>query len=261
MSRWVRSSNPGVKSGLAAALSPNSKLGLVSRSKGLCVSCATAVLVAAVSTKSRIWIRVFRSPCIALSFLIIVVLLHSFATHLFSPPPVFSRRGKCFDGILGSNAWEAWTTFEPRSKKHDVRPHSYSHLTFAQRTIHVGNLEKTRIFYHAKPFPLEIKTLGDLLMVRRKQAKLTHRQLADKTGISLHCFRRWEYDRCVPSQGEWDVPQIYGFADRACFDIYTARKGHGCPKNHRPAPASTPFGPQALPRRSRSPNGGHTVHF
>ena len=78
-------------------------------------------------------------------------------------------------------------------------------MTFAQRTIHVKNLKKTRIFYHAKPFPLEIKTLGDLLMVKRKEAGFSHRQLADKTGFSLHWFRRWEYDRCLPSQAEWDV--------------------------------------------------------
>ena len=42
-------------------------------------------------------------------------------------------------------------------------------------------------------------------MVRRKQAGLSHRQLAAKTGFSHHWFRRWEYDRCVPSQAEWDA--------------------------------------------------------
>jgi hypothetical protein len=36
--------------------------------------------------------------------LLIFVLLHSFATHFFSPPPVFSRRGRWFDAILCSNA-------------------------------------------------------------------------------------------------------------------------------------------------------------
>ena len=42
-------------------------------------------------------------------------------------------------------------------------------------------------------------------MVRRKQAGLSHRQIATKTSLSLHKFRRWEYDRCVPSQAEWDT--------------------------------------------------------
>ena len=42
-------------------------------------------------------------------------------------------------------------------------------------------------------------------MVRRKQLGLSHRQLAAKTGFSLHWFRRWEFDRCVPTQAEWDA--------------------------------------------------------
>jgi len=59
-------------------------------------------------------------------------------------------------------------------------------------------LQKTRVFFHHKPFPLEIKTTGDLLMVRRKQAGFTLKQLAVKTGIRLHWIRRFEFDRCLP---------------------------------------------------------------
>ena len=79
-----------------------------------------------------------------------------------------------------------------------------AHLTIAQRTIHIANVIKTRLFYHHKPFPHEIKTIGDLLMVRRKQAGLTHKQLAAKTGIRLHWIRRFEFDRCLPPQHEWE---------------------------------------------------------
>jgi transcriptional regulator with XRE-family HTH domain len=78
-------------------------------------------------------------------------------------------------------------------------------LTFTQRTIHVKNVIKTRLFFHHKPFPLEIKTIGDLLMVRRKQAELSHKQLAAKTGMQLHWIRRFEFDRCIPKQPEWDL--------------------------------------------------------
>jgi len=45
--------------------------------------------------------------------------------------------------------------------------------------------------------------LGDLIMVRRKQAGISHKQLALKTGIKIHWFRRWEFDRAVPTQSEW----------------------------------------------------------
>jgi len=64
--------------------------------------------------------------------------------------------------------------------------------------------QKDKVFFHHKPFPLEIKTLGDLLMVRRKQAGFTHKQLAAKTGVRLHWIRRFEFDRCLPPQPEWD---------------------------------------------------------
>jgi transcriptional regulator with XRE-family HTH domain len=77
-------------------------------------------------------------------------------------------------------------------------------LTFAQRTIHTVNVRKTPLSYHHKAFPLEIKTVGDLLMVRRKQAGFTHKQLAAKTGIRLHLLRHFEFDRCLPPQPEWD---------------------------------------------------------
>jgi len=41
-------------------------------------------------------------------------------------------------------------------------------------------------------------------MVRRKRAGFTHKQLAAKTGVQLHWIRRYEFDRCLPPQPEWD---------------------------------------------------------
>jgi len=42
--------------------------------------------------------------------LVIFVLLHTFATHFFSPPLSFVRRGCCFDPIFGSIALSIVTT-------------------------------------------------------------------------------------------------------------------------------------------------------
>jgi transcriptional regulator with XRE-family HTH domain len=78
-------------------------------------------------------------------------------------------------------------------------------LTFTQRTIQAENVRKTRLLFHHKPFPLEINTVGDLLMVRRRQAGFSLKQLVAKTGIQLHWIRRFEYDRCPPPQPEWDL--------------------------------------------------------
>ena len=58
-------------------------------------------------------------------FFVIFFLLHRFASRFSSPPSVFSRRGRCFDAILGSNAlslsdvktpppWLPWAIFRGR---------------------------------------------------------------------------------------------------------------------------------------------------
>jgi len=52
-----------------------------------------------------IWFVVHDRRGLFFVILVIFGLLHSFATHFFNPPPVFPRRGSCFDGIFGSNAW------------------------------------------------------------------------------------------------------------------------------------------------------------
>ena len=106
-----------------------------------------------------------------------------------------------------------------------------AHLTFAQRSIHVSNVKKTRLFYHHRPFPLEIKTIGDLLTVRRKQAELSHKQLAAKSGIRLHWIRRWEFDRAIPSQMEWDsLRRFFKLPPKPILTFTQPEKALGTPK-------------------------------
>jgi transcriptional regulator with XRE-family HTH domain len=76
-------------------------------------------------------------------------------------------------------------------------------LTFAQRTFRIENLQKILHLHHYKPFPLVIKTPGDALIVRRKQAGLSLKAVAAETGIKFHWLRRWESDLCVPPDEEW----------------------------------------------------------
>jgi transcriptional regulator with XRE-family HTH domain len=42
-------------------------------------------------------------------------------------------------------------------------------------------------------------------MVHRRDAKLTLSQLEAKTGIRFHSLRRFEIDRCIPSEKEWGI--------------------------------------------------------
>jgi hypothetical protein len=78
-----------------------------------------------------------------------------------------------------------------------------AHWIITQRTIHVVLSNKPEILRHEKPFPAIIKTVGDLLMARRKEAGLTRGILSKTTGIPLYWLGRWERDRAMPSPAEW----------------------------------------------------------
>jgi len=45
--------------------------------------------------------------------------------------------------------------------------------------------QKTEVLRHDKPFPVVIKTVGGLLMVRRNEAGLTRQQLSETAGIAI----------------------------------------------------------------------------
>jgi hypothetical protein len=78
-------------------------------------------------------------------------------------------------------------------------------LTFTQRTVHVVFASKARDSARQKQYPLEIRTIGDLLMVRRKHAGLSRIRLMTKTGIRIPWLRAWEFDLCLPPQRQWDM--------------------------------------------------------
>jgi DNA-binding transcriptional regulator YiaG len=78
-----------------------------------------------------------------------------------------------------------------------------AHWTFTQRTIHVVLPIKPSILRHEKSFPTG--TAGDLIRARRIATGLTREQLSKATGIPLHWLGRWERDRALPSETEWQV--------------------------------------------------------
>jgi DNA-binding transcriptional regulator YiaG len=73
-------------------------------------------------------------------------------------------------------------------------------LTFTQRTIHVVLPIQTRNRRHRKT--ISTGTIGDAILAARKQADLTRGELAQATGIPLHCLGRWERDQALPAGEE-----------------------------------------------------------
>jgi hypothetical protein len=79
-----------------------------------------------------------------------------------------------------------------------------AHWIFTQRTIRVVLPKKAEVLRHEKPFPTVIKTIGDLLMARRKEAGMTREKLSITTDIQLYWLGRWERDRSLPPATMWN---------------------------------------------------------
>jgi ribosome-binding protein aMBF1 (putative translation factor) len=65
-------------------------------------------------------------------------------------------------------------------------------LGIAQRQVSIKFSPKTRKQKNAKPLPASIKTIGDLIQVKRMEKNLTPGHLAAKMGIATALVRSWE---------------------------------------------------------------------
>jgi DNA-binding transcriptional regulator YiaG len=82
--------------------------------------------------------------------------------------------------------------------------HHLARLTFSQPTIHVIFQPKSSVLLHRRPFPMEIKTIGDLLVATRKAAGLKQKEVSQLAGISRQWLGRWERDCALPGSAEWN---------------------------------------------------------
>ncbi|HTQ50532.1 MAG TPA: helix-turn-helix transcriptional regulator [Candidatus Acidoferrales bacterium] len=78
-------------------------------------------------------------------------------------------------------------------------------LGIAQRQISIKFSPKTRKQNTTKPLPTSIKTLGDLIQVKRVERNLTPGYLAAKMGIAANLVRSWEDGTSKPDNGQLEV--------------------------------------------------------
>ena len=62
---------------------------------------------------------------------------------------------------------------------------------------------KAEVLRHEKLNPTG--TLGDVIRAARLQAGLTREQLSEATGIPKHWLGRWERNRSLPSEDQWQA--------------------------------------------------------
>jgi DNA-binding transcriptional regulator YiaG len=60
-------------------------------------------------------------------------------------------------------------------------------------------------FSPRKLIPVNPKTLGDHLLLKRIEANLSQAEMAIKSGVSVRKVKAWEHDHIEPTEAEWQV--------------------------------------------------------
>src|ERR1700722_11777159 len=76
-------------------------------------------------------------------------------------------------------------------------------LGIAHRTVQVNFDHFKQRFSTRKLIPVNVKSLGDYLLLKRIQADLSQPELAVKSGVTVRKVKAWEHDQMVPNEAEW----------------------------------------------------------
>jgi len=78
-------------------------------------------------------------------------------------------------------------------------------LGITQRTIRVIHHHSGGRFSPRKLIPVNPKTVGDHLLLKRIKANLSQPEVALYAGVSERMVRAWEHDQLLPTEAEWKV--------------------------------------------------------
>jgi DNA-binding transcriptional regulator YiaG len=78
-------------------------------------------------------------------------------------------------------------------------------MGITQRTLQVVFEHSKERFSPRKLIPVNPKTVGDHLLLKRIQADLSQPEMAAKLKISVRKVKAWEHDQIVPTTAEWRV--------------------------------------------------------
>ena len=81
-------------------------------------------------------------------------------------------------------------------------------MGIAQRTVYVKFDHYKQRFSARKLIPVNPKTLGDHLHLKRIEADLTQSEVAQKTGVSTRMVRKWEYGHACPTEDHWQALKL-----------------------------------------------------
>lgn len=78
-------------------------------------------------------------------------------------------------------------------------------LGITQRTIRVIHQLSHGRFSPRKLIPVNPKTLGDHLLLKRIEANLSQPEVAVKAGVSVRMVRKWEHGHTCPTADHWQT--------------------------------------------------------
>jgi DNA-binding transcriptional regulator YiaG len=78
-------------------------------------------------------------------------------------------------------------------------------MGITQRTVRVVFSHSKERFSPRKLIPVNPKTVGDHLLLKRIKANLSQPEVAVKAGVSVQKVKAWEHDQIIPTTDEWRV--------------------------------------------------------
>jgi DNA-binding transcriptional regulator YiaG len=78
-------------------------------------------------------------------------------------------------------------------------------LGIAQRTVVAVFDYPSQRFSPRKLIPVNVKTLGDQLHLRRIKGNLSQLEVAQKLKVSTRTVRKWEHGHICPTEDHWQV--------------------------------------------------------
>jgi DNA-binding transcriptional regulator YiaG len=76
-------------------------------------------------------------------------------------------------------------------------------LGIAQRSVTVKYDDSKERYSRRKLIPVNPKTLGDQLHLKRIKADLSQAEVAQKAGVSVRTVRKWEHGIVCPTEHHW----------------------------------------------------------
>jgi len=78
-------------------------------------------------------------------------------------------------------------------------------LGIAQRTVVVENGFSPQRFSPRKLIPVNAKTLGDQILLKRIEANLSQPEVTQMLGVSTRTVSKWEHGTVCPTEDHWQI--------------------------------------------------------